>query len=65
MNCNWNQQLELFVNITIVMWYQNGKKLIELHVCTIYLAYKKWKKEKSMKFERNYIYNIFFKIYFK
>ena len=43
------------------MWYQNGKKLMELHVCTIYLAYKKWKKEKSMKFERNYIYNLFSK----
>ena len=28
---------------------------MEPHVCTIYLAYKKWKKEKSMKFERNYI----------
>ena len=41
------------------MWYRNGKKLMELHVCTIYLAYKKWKKEKSMKFERT-IYTTYF-----
>ena len=41
------------------MWYQNGKKIMELHVCTIYLAYKNWKKEKSMNYNET-IYTIYF-----
>ena len=78
MNYNWNRVYNIFFiidfsrltravfqSLTIAMWYQNGKEVLELYVQYIRTIKSGKKRLKSMNFDRNRICKNFFTIYFK